>query len=92
MKDTPPTPPPIRHSIHLNWQDWLPYLEDSTATEAEKRQVIETVWYIALGFVDLGWDIDTSEESSGKSLDLTAVLHAAVLNSDDNETQKREAV
>ncbi|WP_282078091.1 hypothetical protein [Epibacterium ulvae] len=41
MKDIAQAPPNTRPSIHLNWQDWLPYVEDSTATETEKQQVIE---------------------------------------------------
>lgn len=84
MKDRPETPPPKRPSIHLNWQDWLPYLEDNAASEAEKQQVIETIWSIAMGFVDLGWDIDTSENTRGQSFDLTAALRAAVLHSEEN--------
>ncbi|MDA5556060.1 hypothetical protein [Shimia sp. MMG029] len=84
---TPPTPPPQQRSIHVNWQDWLPYLEDSTASEAEKQQVIETIWSIAMAFVDLGWDIDTSENTSGQSFDLTAALRAAVLNSEGNNAR-----
>ncbi|WP_299867712.1 hypothetical protein [uncultured Roseobacter sp.] len=87
MSTTPPTPPPQRPSIHLNWQDWLPYLEDSTATEAEKQQVIETVWSIAMAFVDLGWDIDTGENTSGQSFDLTAALRAAVVHSEVNNSR-----
>ncbi|MEP2640063.1 MULTISPECIES: hypothetical protein [Alphaproteobacteria] len=92
MKDTPPTPPPHRPSIHLNWQDWLPYFEASTASEAEKQQVIETVWSIVMVFIDLGWDIDTGEKTSGKDLDLTTTLRAAVLNSQDPDDKEQEAV
>ena len=92
MKDTPETPPPQRRSIHLNWRDWLPELEASTASEEEKRQVIEAVWNIAMGFVDLGWDLDTSEENSGQSFDLTAALRAAVLHSEETTGTEREAV
>ena len=83
MKDTTDPPTNKRPSIRLNLDDWLPYLEDSDATEAEKIELIETLWNIAMAFVDLGWDLDSGEETSGQSLDLTAVLRAAVLNSKD---------
>lgn len=67
-------------------------MQDSDATDAVKRQMIETLWSIMLAFVDLGWDIVGPEKTSGQSLDLTAVLHAAVLNSkEQSEQQKEEA-
>ena len=38
-QETPPnTAPP---GLHLDWENWLPYLQDSDATDAEKRQLIE---------------------------------------------------
>lgn len=83
MKDTPPTPPP-RPSLHLNLEDWLPDLENEDAPEAEKIAFIETLWSIAMAFVDLGWDLSTHQETSGQSFDLSAVLRAAVLNSEDS--------
>ncbi|MEO1346928.1 MAG: hypothetical protein AAFV74_22515 [Pseudomonadota bacterium] len=96
MTETPPTPPE-RHattkpSIHLTWQDWLPYLEDSGASDADKRQLIETVWAIIMGFVDLGWEVGSSENTSGQNLDLTAALQAAVLNSEKADTPESEEV
>lgn len=87
MKDIPPTPPP-KPSIHLNIEDWMPYLTDSEASEAEKVALIETLWAIMLGFVDHGWDIAIGEENSGQSLDLTALLHVAVLYSEDERKEE----
>ena len=89
MKDIPQAPPTPRPSIHLNWQDWLPYFEDSTATETEKQQVIETLWSIVLAFVDLGWDLNTDPETSGQSLDLTAALRAAVIQLEDTDKEEQ---
>lgn len=54
--------------------------------------MIETVWSIAMAFVDLGWDVDTSENTSGQSFDLTAALRAAVLNSEESQDKQQEAV
>lgn len=81
---TKPTPP----SLKLDWEDWLPYLDDSDATDAEKRALIETLWSIVLGFVDLGWDVGPPQETSGQTLDLTAALRAAVLYSKEQDRQK----
>lgn len=98
-----PKPPPAkdkpiaRPAVHLNWEDWLPYLEENDATEVEKRQLIETLWSIMIAFVDLGCDLGSSpnpngKETSGQTLDLTAVLRAAVLSSKDVQHHKKEEV
>lgn len=81
MTAIPPTPPP-KPSIHLNWEDWLPYLAECSASDEEKRLLIETLWTIMIAFADLKWHILPDEEISGQSLDLTAALRAAVLQSD----------
>lgn len=88
MKDTPETPPP-KASLHLNWEEWLPYVAYSDASNDEKSKAIKTVWSLAFAFVDSGWEIDDSAENSGQSLDLFAALQAAVVYS---ESQKKEEV
>ncbi|MDX8353967.1 hypothetical protein [Cognatiyoonia sp. IB215182] len=91
MKDTPPTPPP-KPSIHLDWEEWAVYLTECDATDEQKRALIEAVWGIAMGFVDLGWDITSGEKTSGQEIDLADLLRHAVLNSDDKEEQQEEEV
>lgn len=90
MKDTTDTPKSDRPSIRLDIKDWMPYLEDKDVPEADKIELIETIWNIAKAFVDLGWDLDTAEENSGQSFDLTAALRAAVLHSNDNATEPED--
>ena len=89
-----PAPPPstqdIKPTLQFDWQEWLPYVEDSDLTDDQKREMIETLWSIAIAFVDLGWDVaDAPQETSGQILDLKAALEAAVLNSNE---QEREAL
>ena len=91
MTQTPPTPPPTT-SIHLNIEDWLPYLTDSNASEAQKIALIETLWNILLLFLDLGWKLGDGKNTSGQSLDLTTALQAAVLHSVDTDDEEQEAV
>lgn len=92
MTNTPQPPPktPKAPSVHLNWQDWLPHLEDVDATDAEKRQLIETLWSIVIAFVDLGWDVAQSPKTCGENLDLTAALQAAVLYSQEAHEPESE--
>ncbi len=75
---SPSTPKP---KLHHDWEDWLPYLEQSDATPEQKRALIEALWSIVLCFVDLGWDVSDASESCGEPLDLKAALEAAMLNS-----------
>lgn len=88
MKDTPPVPPP-KPSTHLDWEEWLPYIAHSDASDEEKRKVIEAIWSLAFAFVDLGWEINDTQENSGQSLDLITALQAAVVQS---ESQQKEEV
>ena len=94
MKDTPEPPPP-KPGLHLDWEDWLPWLEDTGASEDDKRQFIEALWAIAMGFADAGWDIrsDSAPEdvdNSKNSLNLTTALRNAVLNSETHPRTKQE--
>lgn len=80
-KPTPPTPPPPPYpAIQLDWEEWMPMVDDTSLTDAEKRQVIEALWDIVVGFVDLGWGIAPSEENGGEVLDLTSALQASMVS------------
>ncbi|MFK7944157.1 MAG: hypothetical protein AB8B85_14765, partial [Paracoccaceae bacterium] len=74
-------------------RDWLPYVAASGASEAEKRELIETLWTIVMSFVDLGCEVSEGsaiggdKESCGQNIDLTAALRAAVLNSQISSSQ-----
>ncbi|MEM1149738.1 MAG: hypothetical protein AAGI03_04165, partial [Pseudomonadota bacterium] len=107
-KPSPPMRPPSevasaekgaeRPTLHLDTEEWLPYLDDPDATEEEKRELIETLWGIVLSFVDLGWQITAEDagpsqlppDQTEPSIDLTRALHAAVVQSDDHQ-QMEEA-
>ena len=101
-KPSPPTRPPTqsggteiapsekpagRPTIHLDCEEWLPYLDDPDATDEEKRELIETLWGIVLSFVDLGWTIQTEPsrgsnlppETGASSIDFTTRLSAIAM-------------
>ncbi len=94
---TPTSPPEnVPPVLRFDWRDWLPYFENENIPDDQKRALIETIWSIVIGFVDLGWSIaptlDASAlegpgvhkgaENCGQSLDLKAVLEAAVVRSE----------
>jgi len=94
-KPTAPTEnvPPV---LRFDWRDWLPYFEDENIPEDQKRVLIETIWSIVVGFVDLGWSItptagvdgqdskgrNTVAQSCGQTIDLKVALETAVLRSE----------
>jgi len=95
--DSPAPLPNIAPSVlRFDWQDWLPYFEDEAIPETQKRVLIETMWSIVIGFVDLGWSITPIVEAEaidescvgkgaqtcGQTIDLKAVLEAAVIRSE----------
>jgi len=98
MKDTSPPDtninpdtPPSRPSLHFDVNDWLPYIEDENATYEQKVELIETLWSIVIGFVDLGWDIKSSPESCGEDADLYTLLSSGMVDLDNNQNDGMEA-
>jgi len=74
-------------AIRFDWRDWEQYLENSDLPDDKKREFIETLWAIVMGFVDLGYGLNPAQEICGEVIDLKAVLEAAVLNSDNPSDQ-----
>lgn len=94
--DIPKTPPAIR----LDMEAFLPYLEGSDLSEAQKREFVETLWSIVVSFVDLGFALNPTQQVCGETLDLNAVLMACasgeivafpLSKNEDGEDQKRSA-
>lgn len=79
----PPPQTPRTPSLHLHWEEWLPYLAECDGSDEDKRQYIEIMWSIGLSFVELGWDVELLEEVSGQRFDLCAALRAAVIDSEE---------
>ncbi|MEL6203369.1 MAG: hypothetical protein AAFR39_13535 [Pseudomonadota bacterium] len=90
------TTPKTSLALAFDWQEWLPYFEDQDIPEAQKREMIETLWQIVVAFVDLGFDLNPhqqaqnqssndAQESAGETFDLKAVLEQLVLVSEAAE-------
>ena len=95
MTNPPPTQPPndsperiTYGGLRFDWQDWLPYLENSDLPDDKKREFIETLWGIVVSFVDLGFDLNPTQQICGEVIDLKALLEKAVIDSDVNGEAK----
>lgn len=92
--NTPQTNKTQRPKLTCDWQEWAAYLEHVDAPDSEKQQIIEELWNVVVAFVDLGWDIQPppAQKTCGQTLDLTAVLRDAVVNSGESQDTQKEAV
>lgn len=74
-------------TVGFNWEDWIPYLDEMNGTDAQKRELIETLWAIVMSFMDL--NIEITDKPSGSNFDLSGALKAAVIGLKE-EKQKEE--
>ena len=85
----PCKPNDTKPSLHCKWQDWLPYLEDQDLSEADKLELIETLWSLVVAFVDLGFGLTSDPINCENSIDLKTLLENSVLNSDQANNKKK---
>jgi len=71
--------------LTIDWDLYGEMLKDSDLSEAEQRELIETLWTIVVGFVDLGFGIhpvqQASQESSGQHIEISKLIEQVVLSS-----------
>ena len=54
-------------SLTIDWDLYGRYLENSDLSDEKKREFIETLWSIVVGFVDLGFGIHPLQRSCGQN-------------------------
>lgn len=59
-------------TLTVDWEAYVPLLEGSKLSEEDKREFIETLWSIVVGFVDLGFSVETPPRSCGQDADADA--------------------
>ena len=70
----PPFPP-----ISLNEEAWLDFFDHVDATEAEKIDMIRTLWWMMRTFVDITWNCRPAPETRGQVPELASDLRRAVV-------------
>lgn len=56
-----------RPTLSLDVALYERFFTDSTLAEAEKRALLESLWAIIVGFVDLGFDVRPASEAGGQN-------------------------
>ena len=93
MTDIPPefnpeTAPP---RLSIDWDAYLPFLENEDISEEQKRELIEALWSIMVSFVDLGFGIHPLPQVCGQDISLAELPAADVLNLDNTASEFEQA-
>lgn len=69
---TPTQAPAVTGALSFDAQEYLHFLEDCDWTEDQKREFIEALWQIIVGFVDMGFDLHPIQQvmDSPKTLEV----------------------
>jgi hypothetical protein len=85
MRDNP--------TLSIDVELYQHYLDDSGLTDAEKQELIQTLWNIIVEFVQLGWGVhplQKLQENSGESAEIrqdSLLLNADMLTSLNQHTE-----
>ena len=59
-------------TLTVDWEAYGHFLDESDLTDDEKREFIETIWSIVVGFVDLGFSVRSPERPCGQEAEADA--------------------
>jgi len=79
-------------AITVNYEKYAPLLEDPDLSEDQKREFLQAVWNIIVGFVDLGFGVHPVQLACGESKNScgeSAKNHAGNTISTDNALESQ---
>lgn len=77
----------------IDFEAYLPYLEDEDIPEKQKRELIEVLFNIMMGFADIAFGVSSSQAVCGKLFKIDCESHISaisVLKSKDQKTTKED--
>ncbi|WP_317960995.1 hypothetical protein [Phaeobacter inhibens] len=84
----PETAPP---RLTIDWEAYLPFLENEDISEEHKHELIEALWSIMVSFVDLGFGIHPVQLACGKDISLADLPVADMVKSEATAEQFEKA-
>ncbi len=83
---------PLFTNIKIDVKRFEPYFDDPDLTQAEREELLETIFAIVLGFVDLGFGIHPIQQACEQNdiyseiatLDLMDLLESMSITKDDD--------
>ncbi|NDW06476.1 hypothetical protein [Jiella pacifica] len=76
-------PPHAQPSLTIDWQLYAAYLDESDASDEEKQALIESLFSIILGFVDLGFRLNPLQHGADGDGDALPQIIAEVVRESD---------
>ena len=52
--------------MEVDFERYARFLEETDLTDAQKRQMLQALWGIVSGFVDLGFGVNATQSTCGK--------------------------
>ncbi|MBF9044970.1 hypothetical protein HKCCE4037_16630 [Rhodobacterales bacterium HKCCE4037] len=68
-------------TLTVDWQLYANFFDESDLTDAEKREVIETLWSIVVSFIDMGFEVRSPDAGCGQDADENPEVAADVVPS-----------
>ena len=75
-------------TLTVDWRAYTHFLEESDLTETEKQEFIETIWSIVVGFIDLGFKVESPVSSCGKDAEANVTAEREMVTSLMDEWKK----
>jgi len=70
-------------SLTIDYQLYEQYLADSELSDEQKREFLNTLWQIVVGFVDLGFGVHPLQQACEQPIDLGSIDLNNVVTSND---------
>lgn len=83
--------PPIamrEHSLSFDYERYAKHLDHSDLSDAQKRDMLEALWHIVVGFVELGFGDHPIQQACGKVLEIGADGAVELLECEHNQALK----
>jgi hypothetical protein len=74
-------------SLSVDWSVYKPFLEDQDISDDQKKELIETVWAVIVGCVNLGFEIQSPQQACEQNGDTGIFSPADMLSSLDSQNQ-----
>ena len=79
-------------SLTIDYQLYEQYLEDSGLSDKEKKEFLNTLWQLVVGFVDLGFGVHPVQQACEQPLDIDSLDLNDVLTSNIGVLQSTSSI
>ena len=86
----------VRRPLTFDVSKYMPFVEGSELSDAEAKELLESLWAIVVGFVDLGFEVSPIQQAMDKSQAIEGRASPVVVSSSERQfstgkTKRRDA-